>query len=84
MGDSGEIYYQAADFSNNCTKRGICRNSTCFCQLDNSSDDYVMTFKQNLEHDIKFSKGDISIKTVNHIYLIINLIKFCKLKIMKY
>ncbi len=55
MGDSGEIYYQTTDCMNNCTKRGLCLNSTCFCEQGYSSDDCAMTYKQYLEQGIKFS-----------------------------
>jgi hypothetical protein len=54
-GEANEIYYQTTDCYGNCTKRGLCLNSTCFCEQGYASSDCSMTYKQYLEQGIKFS-----------------------------
>ena len=55
VGSNHDIYVRTNDCSANCTSRGICLNSTCFCDQGYSSNDCSMTYKQYLEQGYKFT-----------------------------
>lgn len=55
FGKSNEIYYQTKDCSDNCNKRGLCLNSTCFCDQGFTSSDCSHTYSSYLNQGMKFA-----------------------------
>jgi len=55
VGPKNEIYFRTNDCESNCMKRGVCLNSTCFCDQGFSGYDCSKTYKQFLETGIKVS-----------------------------
>lgn len=55
MGATDEVYYASDDCPQDCSNRGICLNSTCFCDQGFSNNDCSMKYKEYLEKDYKIS-----------------------------
>lgn len=55
IGQNKSIYYSSDDCTNNCTNRGKCLNSTCFCEQGYTSDDCSETYKQYLNNGYKLA-----------------------------
>ena len=54
-GRSDANYYVTNDCSNSCSKKGLCLNSTCFCEQGSTSQDCSMTYKDFMEQGLKFN-----------------------------
>lgn len=55
VGSNKARYYATNDCRNNCTNRGRCLNSTCFCEQGYTSRDCSMTYSKYLTQGYKFS-----------------------------
>jgi hypothetical protein len=53
VGKTKEIFYMTTDCFNDCSKKGLCLNSTCFCDQGYTMDDCSLTYKQYNEQGFK-------------------------------
>lgn len=56
IGKGGVLYLKTEDCDRNCTGKGVCLNSTCFCNQGYASKDCSMTYKEYNNRGIELSK----------------------------
>jgi hypothetical protein len=55
VGVNKDVYYKTEDCTNKCSSKGMCLNSTCFCEQGFTSYDCSMTYKQFLVQGFLFN-----------------------------